>query len=175
MTVVSISLHHAGPGGVDARDATAAAAEELHNPEAEDQCSVLLIGPVVSGHLSYVRASIAGPNLAQGAELANRSESVDSNGNPCAEVSAAEAGHAAGSDASKHRLVYTDANTNSGEENAKKDRTHRGVDVGPAGASFTAISITVIFEVYQEIGSSLNITIGATAVCVINYIVKLDG
>ena len=40
-------LHASGLGHVDAREAAAAAAEELKNPEGEDEGSVLLHGPVV--------------------------------------------------------------------------------------------------------------------------------
>ena len=40
-------LHASGLGHVDAREAAAAAAEELQNPEGEDEGSVLLHGPVV--------------------------------------------------------------------------------------------------------------------------------
>ena len=44
---VSHLLHASGLGDVDAREAAAAAAEELKNPEGEDEGSVLLHGPVV--------------------------------------------------------------------------------------------------------------------------------
>ena len=67
------------------------------------------------------------------------SESVDSDGDPSAEVSAAEAGHAAAGDASKHRLVGTDANTDGSEEDDKHNCTHAGVDVRPARSSSDAV------------------------------------
>ena len=41
------NLHASGLGEVDAREAAAAAAEELKNPEGEDEGSVLLHGPVI--------------------------------------------------------------------------------------------------------------------------------
>ena len=150
MSVVSISAHAWLHGHVDAHETAAAAAEELQNPESEDHGSVLLVGPVVSGYVVNARACEAARGRAKGAELALGSESVDSDGDPGAEVSAAEAGHAAAGDASKHRLVDTDANTNSGQHDSKKDSSHAGVDVRPAGASFLAVLVTVVLKVLLE-------------------------
>ena len=164
-----------GSGRVDATEATAAAAEELDNPEGEDKGTVLLHGPGVVGELGKVSGGVASPDLAEGAELACGSESVDSDGDPGAEVGAAEAGQAAAGDASKHRLVDTDANTNSGEEDDKKNCTHAGVDVRPARSSLLAVSITVFREVSKELSSSLNIAVGSTAASVIDDVVKVCG
>ena len=141
---VSISLHASRLGHVNAREAAAAAAEELHNPEAKDEATVLLHGPGVVGELSEVGGGVAGPDLGKGAELACRSESVDSDGDPGAEVGAAEAGHAAAGNASEHGLVDTDANADSGEEDDEENCSHAGVDVRPAGSSLIAVSITVV-------------------------------
>ena len=71
------------------------------------------------------------------------SESVDSDGDPSAEVSAAEAGHAAAGDASEHRLESTDANANSSQADEEHNETHAGVDVRPARSSFAAVFVTV--------------------------------
>ena len=85
------------------------------------------------------------------------SESVDSDGDPSAEVNAAHAGHAAASNASKDRLVHTNANTDGREEDDKHNCTHAGVDVRPARSSFSAVfvSVAVFLEVLQEISSCL--------------------
>ena len=105
------------------------------------------------------------------------SESVDSDGDPSAEVNAAHAGHAAAGDASKHRLVGTDANTDGSEEDDKHNCTHAGVDVRPARSSFDAVyvSVAVFCEVNQEISSSLDIAEGSCfAASVINDVVKIN-
>ena len=58
---VSISLHASGLlGHIKAREATAAAADELNNPEAEDEATVLLHGPGVVGVLSELSGGVAG-------------------------------------------------------------------------------------------------------------------
>ena len=165
---VSVSLHASGLGHVDAREAAAAAAEELQNPEGEDEGTVLLHGPVVGGHLVEVGGGVAGPSLAESAELALVSESVDGDGDPGAEVSAAEAGHAAGGDASEHGLVDTDANTDGGEEDDEHNCSHAGVDVRPAGSGLLAVQVTVFNDVGKEFGSSGGIAVGSTAASVID-------
>ena len=128
----SISLHASGLGHVDACEAAAAAAEELQDPEGEDQGSVLLVGPVVAGHFGSISGCNEGRSLAEGAEFALVVESVDSDGNKSAEVGAAEASHAAACDASKRRLVGANADTNGGEEDDEHNCTHAGVNVRPA-------------------------------------------
>ena len=166
-----IPVHASGPGHVDAREAAAAAAEELQNPEGEDQGSVLLHGPVVVGQLGKIRGGVVCPSQAEGADLALGSESVDSDSNPSAEVSTAEAGHAAGSDDSKHGLHGTDAHTNRSEEDKKHNDTHAHVDVRPARASLLAVFITVFHKIRQQLSSCLRITVGSTALSVINDVV----
>ena len=170
---VSVSLHASGLGHVDAREAAAAAAEELHYPEAEDEGTVLLHGPVVVGELGEVGGGVVGPGLGKGAELAVVSESVDGDGDPGAEVSAAEAGHAAGGDASEHGLVDTDANTDSGEEDEEHKESHAEVDVRPAGSGLLAVQVTVFSDVGNEFGSSGDIAVGSTAASVIDDIVNV--
>ena len=165
---VSVSLHASGLGHVDAREAAAAAAEELQNPEGEDEGTILLHGPVVGGELAEVGGGVVGPDLGKGAELAYGSESVDSDGDPGAEVSAAEAGHAARGDASEHGLVDTDANTDSGEEDEEHNCSHAGVDVRPAGSGLLAVQVAVFSEVGKEFSSSLVIAIGSSAASVID-------
>ena len=164
------SAHACGFGHVDAGEAAAAASEELHDPEAEDQGSVLLVGPRVIIIISrlQVGASIVGPDLAEGAKLAIRSESVDGGGDPHAEVSAAETVHGAASDASENRLVGTDADTAGRAHNQKHDGAHATVDVRPSGASFYArFGGAVLYEVRQKIGCLLVITVGSTAARII--------
>ena len=97
------------------------------------------------------------------------SESVDSDGDPSAEVSAAEAGHAAAGDASKHRLESTDANANSSQADEEHNETHAGVDVRPARSSFLTVEVTV-FKVIFEFESCFVIAAGTCAVSVINDI-----
>ena len=172
---VSISLHAGRLGHVNAREAAAAAAEELQNPEGEDEATVLLHGPVVGGELSEVGGGVVGPDLGKGAELANGSESVDGDGDPGAEVSAAEAGHAAASNASEHGLVDTDAYADSGEEDDEENCSHAGVDVRPAGSSLLAVGVTVFSDVSSEGGSLSNIAVGSTAASVIDDVVKVLG
>ena len=99
-------------------------------------------------------------------------ESVDSDGDQGAEVSAAEAGHAARGDASEHGLVDTDANTDSGEEDEEHNCSHAGVDVRPAGSLLKAVFVTVLGYVSKEISSFLFIAVRCTAACVINDEVK---
>ena len=171
----SNSAHASRLGHVDASEAAAAASEELENPEGEDEGTILLHGPGVIGQLGKVSGGVAGPSLAESAELAYGSESVDSDGDPGAEVSAAEAGHAAAGDASKHRLVDTNANTNSGQADEKENSTHAGVDVGPARSCLLAVCITVFSKVRLELSSSFNIAVGTTAGSVIDDVVKVCG
>ena len=100
------------------------------------------------------------------------SKSVDSDGDPSAEVSAAEAGHAAAGDASKHRLESTDANANSSQADEEHNETHAGVDVRPARSSFQTVFVFgTVYKVEFELGSCFIIAVGTWAVAVINDIV----
>ena len=91
-------------------------------------------------------------------------ESVNSDGDQGAEVSAAEAGHAAAGDASEHRLESTDANAESSQEDEEHNETHAGIDVRPARSSFAAVFVTVFSKVYFEFKSFSFIAIRAWAV-----------
>ena len=61
-------------------------------------------------------------------------------------MSDAKAGHAEAGNTSKHGIVDTDANTDSGEEDEEENCSHASEDVRPAGSGLHAVIITVIFE-----------------------------
>ena len=88
-------------------------------------------------------------------------------------MGAAEAGHAAAGDASKHRLVGANADTNGGEEGDEQNCTHAGVNVRPARSCLLAVSVTVLENVSSQFSSFRGIAVGRTAASIISDVVNI--
>ncbi len=105
----------------------AAAAEELDDPEGEQEGSVLLVGPGIRGIFVFI-GGVCSRSDREGAELSLRSKSEDGGGNDDTDVGAAEQAGAQGGNDTSDGFFGADA----GADHVQSDQ-HDDGGVGDEG------------------------------------------